>query len=449
MEKSTILVIDDNAEVRLSAVFFLEDQGFNVIEAATLELAKPLLTAKQVSLALLDMNFSRDTTSGNEGLDFLRWLRDSNLNVPVICITGWGNVALAVSAMQLGASDFIEKPWDNQQLLQAVQQQLKISLKQASIVAKHSERGAFQWRSQAMQSLYKQLAKVAKTDARVLLTGPSGAGKSHLALWLHQQSNRSAGPWVEVNMGAVPESLFESEMFGHSKGAFTDAKQHRVGRFAMAKQGTLFLDEVATIPLPLQAKLLRVLENGSYEVVGSSQTQQADCRLICATNTNLDALVKAGEFREDLLYRINTIVIEVPRLAERFGDIVPLAEYFVAKFCAQYGEPIRELSPAVKAALIEHAWPGNVRELSHVMERAVLMAEGLQIELSDCQLRFTAAPKVASDMPSKTLQQVEQEMVEQAMQRAQGNVAEAAKILGLTASSLYRRLEKYGLKTSG
>ena len=449
MEKSTILVIDDNAEVRLSAVFFLEDQGFNVIEAATLELAKPLLSAKQVSLALLDMNFSRDTTSGNEGLDFLRWLRDSNLNVPVICITGWGNVALAVSAMQLGASDFIEKPWDNQQLLQAVQQQLKISLKQASIVAKHSERGAFQWCSQAMQSLYKQLAKVAKTDARVLLTGPSGAGKSHLALWLHQQSNRSAGPWVEVNMGAVPESLFESEMFGHSKGAFTDAKQHRVGRFAMAKQGTLFLDEVATIPLPLQAKLLRVLENGSYEVVGSSQTQQADCRLICATNTNLDALVKAGEFREDLLYRINTIVIEVPRLAERFGDIVPLAEYFVAKFCAQYGEPIRELSPAAKAALIEHNWPGNVRELSHVMERAVLMAEGLQIELSDCQLRFTAAPKMISDMPSKTLQQVEQEMVEQAMQRAQGNVAEAAKILGLTASSLYRRLEKYGLKTSG
>ncbi|MEJ6473706.1 sigma-54 dependent transcriptional regulator [Pseudoalteromonas piscicida] len=448
MENATILVIDDNSEVRLSAAFFLEEHGFDVIEAETPELAKPLIASNKVALALLDMNFTRDTTSGNEGLAFLHWLQTQSHQVPVICITGWGNVSLAVSAMQLGACDFLEKPWDNQQLLEAIQQQLTITAKQSSATQQQAPATEFQWHSTAMQGLYKQLAKVAKTDARVLLTGPSGVGKSYLAKWLHQHSNRADGPWVEVNMGAVPESLFESEMFGHSKGAFTDAKQHRVGRFKMAQGGTLFLDEVVTIPLALQAKLLRVLENGCFEVVGSSQTQQTDCRLICATNGALEQLVADGKFREDLFYRINTIVINVPRLAERYGDIVPLAEFFVAKFSHQYGEPVRPLSDAVKAALVEYTWPGNIRELSHVIERAVLMAEGNDIALSDCQLRFKSAPTLVSDGEGQTLQAVEREMVEQAMLRAQGNVTVAAKALGLTASSLYRRLEKYGLKST-
>lgn len=448
MENPTILVIDDNAEVRLSAAFFLEDQGFNVIEADTPELAKTLITKHKIALALLDMNFARDTTSGNEGIAFLQWLQSQHITLPVICITGWGNVTLAVSAMQLGACDFIEKPWDNQQLLQAIQQQLTITAKQTNITSQVPTTSEFQWQSSVMRSLYKQLEKVAKTQARVLLTGPSGTGKSHLAHWLHQHSERSKKPWVEVNMGAVPESLFESEMFGHSKGAFTDAKQHRVGRFTMAQGGTLFLDEIVTIPLPLQAKLLRVLENGSFEVVGSSQTQQADCRLICATNANLEQMVSAGEFREDLFYRINTIVIEVPPLAERHGDVVPLAEFFIAKYSQQYGEPVRQLSDEAKAGLVEHTWPGNIRELSHVIERAVLMAEGGYIALSDCQLRFKRAPSIVPSSSGQTLQQVERDMIEQAMQRAQGNVAVAAEALGLTASSLYRRLEKYGLKTA-
>ncbi|WP_046004158.1 sigma-54-dependent transcriptional regulator [Pseudoalteromonas rubra] len=450
-----VLIVDDNPEVRLSAAFLLEDHGFEVFEAEHPEVAKQFLSCKQIALILLDMNFTRDTTSGNEGLAFLSWLQTQPRPPAVICLTGWGSVTLAVEAMRLGAADFIEKPWQNPQLLDAIRKQSKLSVLQA----KRSETldaevalPAYSWRSAAMQTLLGKLERIAATDASVLLCGESGCGKSHLVETLHQHSARSGGPLISVNMGAIPESLFESEMFGHTKGAFTDAKSQRSGRFELASGGTLFLDEVATIPLTQQAKLLRVLESGEYERVGSSRTECADIRLICATNSDLEQDVAQGRFRSDLFYRINTFTFELPPLRARLDDIVPLAEHLLARHAARYKLATKPLDNEAQAALLAYRWPGNIRELSHVMERALLLSEGAQICAADCQLRL-ASPKPeqvhspVSPAPGATLAEVEKALIEQTLALHQGQVSEAAKALGLTKSSLYRRLDKYGLRS--
>ncbi|KZN56279.1 sigma-54-dependent transcriptional regulator [Pseudoalteromonas luteoviolacea] len=452
-----ILIVDDNVEVRLSAAYFLEDQGFEVIEADSPSTAKQLLSVTSFDIILLDMNFARDTTSGQEGLDFLTWLQAQQGAPAVLCITGWGSVKLAVKALQLGASDFIEKPWQNAALLASIQQQLALQKKQQTQLnqALQPEQETdieFVWQSACMQALERKLSRVAHSDAAILLCGESGVGKSHLVSWLHQHSARAGGPLVSVNMGALSESLFESELFGHVKGAFTDAKQNRVGRFTMASGGTLFMDEIATLSMPLQAKLLRVLETGEYEVLGSSKTVRSDVRLICATNADLPQNVALGTFRQDLFYRMNTLVFELPPLRERQVDIIPLASYLLAKHAKRYGMATKPMDGEVIHALQTYPWPGNIRELSHVMERALLMSEGSQIALQDCQLRLAQRPRAAgimADSPAEatgTLAQMEKRMIMDVMAQEGGVTSQAAQKLGLTKSSLYRRLDKYGLK---
>ena len=435
MSKPQILVVDDNPEIRLSAAFILEDQGFKVLEAENHHYAQTALAENDIGLILLDMHFSLDTTSGEEGLRFLTWLNKSDYLIPVIAMTGWSNVDLVVKAMQLGACDFIEKPWNNQRLIQIIRQQLKLSglqvqnqkLKQQLETTVEED---FIWRSPAMEKLLSQIDSVAGTDASILLTGDNGTGKSHLAQRIHQKSARLDNAFISVNMGAISEPLFESEMFGHKKGAFTDAKDNRIGRFELAKNGTLFLDEIANIPLSQQAKLLRVLESGEYEVLGSSQTQHADSRVISATNGDIGQLISDGDFREDLYFRLNTIELRVPSLKERLRDIAPLAQHFLNIHGKKYKRDALNFSPNAIKALEAYHWPGNVREMSHLMERAVLLASSSTLEPEDLHL---STGKTSNRLPMMTLEQAEQILI-------------AAILLGLTKSSMYRRLEKYGIK---
>ena len=341
----TILVIDDMADVRLSANFLLNNQAYTVLEADSVLNGLDIIKQNKGDLILLDMNYSSDTTSGQEGLNFLKKLEKLGFNMPVIAMTGWSSVDLAVKAMQQGAVDFIEKPWDNQRLLQVIKQQIQVTdlkkenrrLRQHQQVETTEHNEDLVWKSTVMFKLMEQIKRVAKTDATLLLTGENGTGKSSVASYIHQLSDRKQQSLVTVNMGAIPASLFESELFGHKKGAFTDAKETRIGRFEMANEGTLFLDEIANIPLAQQAKLLRVLESNEYEMVGSSVTERANVRLISATNANFEKLIKEEKFREDLYYRLNIIEIHIPSLRERSEDIMVLAKHFVEKHALRYG----------------------------------------------------------------------------------------------------------------
>jgi len=442
-----VLVIDDRADIRLSLVVLLEDNGFQVIEADNPQIAQVKLKEHNISLVLLDMNFTLDTTSGEEGLRFLTWLQSANISTPVVAMTAWSNVELVIQAMKLGAKDFIEKPWRNKQLLHVIEQQLAMTdltcqnakLKQQLSMPAGKE---YQWKSASMLQLIDNITAVANTDVNILLTGDNGTGKSDLAQFIHQRSNRNANSLVSVNMGAITESLFESEMFGHKKGAFTDAKHNRIGRFELAENGTLFLDEIANIPLSQQAKLLRVLENGQYEALGSSQTKQTDCRVISATNGNIKKLISDEHFREDLYYRLNTIEFHVPALRDRQQDIVPLAQFFIAKYASKYQRDYCQLSTAAQQALQEYHWPGNIRELSHLIERAVLLNSTGEIGAEHLHLQVEEDKK---QLPFMTLQEAELALIKQALEQTQGHIPKAAKLLGLTKSSMYRRIEKYNL----
>ncbi|MEP1445045.1 MAG: sigma-54 dependent transcriptional regulator [Paraglaciecola sp.] len=449
--KLNVLVVDDRVDVRISARFVLEDNHYQVTEAESPAMAKELIKQQQIDLVLLDMNYSRDTTSGDEGLELLAWLNKAELGIPAVAMTAWSNVELAVKAMQLGAGDFLEKPWKNQRLLQVVAQQIKVSgLKkqnqklQQRLDNTEIEKGDYQWRSPCMHELMQQISSVASANVAILLTGDNGTGKSQLASYIHQQSQVSSGPFIAVNMGAISETLFESEMFGHTKGAFTDAKSNRIGRFELARNGTLFLDEIANIPLTQQSKLLRVLETGEYEVLGASQTQFTSIRLISATNGNFKELIDNELFREDLFYRINTIEFRVPSLKERTLDIAPLSEYFINLYCKKYAKPNISLSDDAKAALQDYHWPGNIRELSHLMERAVLLCRNEQLSVADLNLRPSqGAASADCHLPMMTLEDAEKQLITQALNLEDQHVPKAAKLLGLTKSSLYRRLEKY------
>lgn len=450
MSAPVILVIEDNREIRISARFVLEDFGFDVADAQKPVLAKDWLKHNKADLILLDMNFERDTTSGQEGVDFLRWLQQQGLDIPVVAMTAWSNTELVVQAMQLGAGDFIEKPWNNQRLRQVLQQQLQFkNLRQHNRALQQRLEpvpAEIVWRSAAMNKLMEQLAAVAGSDANILLTGENGTGKSQLAQWIHNHSAREQHAFIAVNMGAIPESLFESEMFGHKKGAFTDAKENRIGRFELAEQGSLFLDEVACVPLAQQAKLLRVLESGEFEMLGSSQTRRADVRLISATNGNFSQLLADGLFRQDLYYRLNTLEFRVPSLRERSDDIPLLAEFFVRQHGQRYRKPQLTLSTCALKSLCAYSWPGNVRELSHMMERAVLLARTAELTTAEFQLPVVVNSAVALELPLMTLDDAEVQLIQQALSRTQGNKQQAADLLGITKSSLYRRLEKYGLE---
>jgi len=456
--QATILVVDDKADVRLSASFLLNNHNYQVIEAESPLQARELIAQQQIDLILLDMNYCGDTTSGKEGLDFISRLSRDDISIPIIAMTAWSSVDLAVQAMQIGAKDFIAKPWDNQRLLQIIKQQLRlqgleqqnISLRQLN--AQMQNKDELIWSSAKMLALYKKISRLAQTDATILLTGENGTGKSAIAQMIHKLSERSEQSFVTVNMGAIPDSLFESEMFGHKKGAFTDAKENRIGRFEMAQQGTLFLDEIGTIPLAQQAKMLRVLESGEYEVLGSSRTQQTNIRLISASNANFESMLTQGTFRSDLYYRLNTIELHIPALRERPEDIMPLAQFFVNKHTKKYQLDTVTLSSSVEAKLTDYHWPGNIRELSHVIERAVLMADTIDagvtmITADDIQLKTTkSATAEQSALRLMTLEQAERELLQLALKQTAGQVNEAADLLAISKSAIYRRLEKYQIK---
>ena len=446
MTNATILIADDDEDIRLALNLLLSAQGYQIIEAAN---AKEIIiesNRQQPDLVLLDMNFSRDTTSGQEGLAILEQLQP--LNIPVILMTAWGSIELAVQGLQKGAHDFIEKPWNKLKLLNSIKQQLSFSrVKEQNqgyrqLLASDNKK-AWVCQSESMQAIETLVTQIAPTDANILILGENGTGKSLLAERIHQLSSRHQAPLIAVNMAAIPDNLFESELFGHQKGAFTDAKQNRVGRFQLADKGTLFFDEIGSLPLTLQPKLLRVLETGHYEILGSSQTQIADVRLISATNANLNQLVSEQAFRQDLLYRLNTIVITIPPLRERLADIAALANCFIAKFSEKYHKQALIISPCALSKLKQHNWPGNIREFSHVIERAVLLTSGDEITAQQLLLENTDSATDAVIL--QPLEQAEKQLIEKAMTVTGGQVIEAAKLLDISRNALYRRLEKFAI----
>ena len=446
MKNATILIADDDEDIRLALNLLLSAQGYQIIEAAN---AKEIIiesNRQQPDLVLLDMNFSRDTTSGQEGLAILEQLQP--LNIPVILMTAWGSIELAVQGLQKGANDFIEKPWNKLKLLNSIKQQLSFSrVKEQNqgyrqLLASDNKK-AWVCQSESMQAIETLVTQIAPTDANILILGENGTGKSLLAERIHQLSSRHQAPLIAVNMAAIPDNLFESELFGHQKGAFTDAKQNRVGRFQLADKGTLFFDEIGSLPLTLQPKLLRVLETGHYGILGSSQTQVADVRLISATNANLNQLVSEQAFRQDLLYRLNTIVITIPPLRERLADITALANCFIAKFSEKYHKQALIISPCALSKLKQHNWPGNIREFSHVIERAVLLTSGDEITAQQLLLENTDSATDAVIL--QPLEQAEKQLIEKAMTVTGGQVIEAAKLLDISRNALYRRLEKFAI----
>ena len=445
MTAKTILVVDDKADVRLSLRFLLSNHKYEVFESSSLQEARTLLKTENIDLILLDMNYQLDTTSGEEGLSFLKSLTSSH--PAVIAMTAWSSVSLAVQAMQHGACDFFAKPWDNSAVLTMVQKHLALSElgNQEQAQQQSTLSAEVKWHCESMQTLQRQITRIAKTDATVLLRGENGTGKTSIAHYIHLASGVT-GPFVSVNVAAIPETLFESELFGHKKGAFTDAKEHREGRFEAAEQGTLFLDEVGSLGLEQQAKLLRVLESSEYERVGENQTRIANCRIICASNADFDALIEQGKFRTDLYFRINPIELIMPPLRERKEDILPLADHFAQLHCKKYEMSIPTFSEGAKQALNDYHWPGNVRELSHFIARAVLMSEQEKLEASDFGFKSPASQEKAP-MSLMTLEDAERKLLIMAMSQSDNNVEEAALLLGISKSAIYRRLDKFNIKS--
>ena len=445
-----ILVADDQRDVAEALRLLFKAEGWRVEMVESPQAALDAIRRDEFDLLVADLNYTRDTTSGREGLDLLVQVPAVDPNLPIVVMTAWATVDIAVEAMRRGARDFIQKPWDNARVLAVARNQ--IALRRALLdgerlaAANVAQRGTgpvLVARSPAMTPVLQLVERVGPSDATVLITGENGTGKGVIAAALHNLGPRASRPFIAVNMGGLNDSLFESELFGHVKGAFTDAKADRVGRFEMAEGGTLFLDEIANVPLSRQAKLLRVLESRSFERVGSSRTQLADVRLVVATNADLHAEVAAGRFRQDLLFRLNTIEIHLPPLRERLEDIEPLAHFFLEQQGARYRKSIAGFEAGALAILKAHRWPGNVRELSHVIERAVLLANGPTIRAAD--LGLAANRDAAPRLEDMSLDDVERFLIRQTLARCEGNAMKAAEQLGLSRSAFYRRLEKYGL----
>ena len=408
--------------------------------------------SRDFDVVLMDMNYERDTTSGGEGFDLLTRLRGIDATLPVVVMTAWGTVDKAVEAMRRGARDFIEKPWDNRRLLATLRTQVELARALRRSERLESENEALRpegapvliARAPAMQPVLSLIERVAASDAPVLITGEHGTGKGLVARWLHASSDRATHPLITVNVGGLSDGVFESELFGHVRGAFTDARQDRVGRFELADAGTLFLDEIANITPSQQGKLLRVLQTGELERVGSSKTRHVDVRLLAATNANLQREVQEGRFREDLLFRLNTVEIPLPPLRHRLEDIPVLGHHFLEEFAKRYGKALTGFGAEAMRALVRHPWPGNVRELAHAVERAVLLARGEQIEIADLALGSPPADR-AELLERMSLDDAERFLIQRALARTDGNVTEAAKELGLSRSALYRRLHRLGL----
>ncbi len=444
-----VLIGDDQRDVLEALRLLLKGEGLECETSSSPAGVLAALEARDYDAVLIDLNYTRDTTSGQEGLDLLARVREVDSSLPVLVMTAWGTVDVAVEAMRRGARDFVQKPWDNTRLLTTLRTQIALgrALKQGqrleaeNRLLRHESEPSMIAASPAMGPVLEVIARVGPSDANVLIEGENGSGKGVVARALHAVSRRSGKPFVTLNAGGISEGVFESELFGHVRGAFTDARADRVGRFELAEGGTLFLDEIGNVPPAQQGKLLRVLETGEFERVGSSRTVRADVRILSATNVDLHAAVAAGRFRQDLLFRLNTIEIRVPPLRERPEDIPLLARQFLDAHARRYGKHFVGFDGGALDTLMAHPWPGNVRELDHAVERAVLMAAADRIRPSDLGLRRGGERPRLEDL---SLEEVEGLLVRKAMDRFGGNVSQAARALGLSRSALYRRLEKYG-----
>jgi DNA-binding NtrC family response regulator len=457
MRQSRLLVADDQPDVIEALRLLLKAEGYEIETASSPRAVVEAVQAREFDLVLMDLNYARDTTSGAEGLDLLSRLRDIDPTLPVVVMTAWASLDLAVEVMRRGARDFVAKPWDNARLLAIVRTQVELGsalrrgerLEEENRLLRGDGTSAAATRpiliaeAPAMRPVLEMIDRVGPSDAAVLITGDNGSGKGTVAQALHSVSARAARPLVVVNAGGLSEGVFESELFGHVKGAFTDARADRVGRFELADGGTLFLDEIANVPPGLQSKLLRVVETGEFERVGSSRTRRVDVRILSATNADLHQEVATGRFRQDLLFRLNTIEIRMPPLRDRRPDIPPLAHHFLRQHAQRYRKRVTGFEPAALEALLAHPWPGNVRELDHAVERAVLMTQAPQVRAIDLGLR--AAPEDSRRLDDMSLEEVESFLIKKALGRFDGNVSRAAEALGLSRSALYRRLQRYGL----
>ena len=447
-----LLIADDQPQILEALRLLLKPEGYQLELVRTPALLIEALAHESFDGVLVDLNYTRDTTSGQEGLELVARIKEIDSQLPIVVMTAWGNIDLAVEAMRRGASDFIQKPWENPRLLAVLRTQMELHRSQRRTQWLEAENrilrapGApdFIASAPSMRQVLETMSRVGPSDANVLITGEHGTGKEVVAQMLHRLSARASRTLVAVNTGALPEGTFESELFGHVKGAFTDARTDRIGRFELASGGTLFLDEIANIPVRQQAKILRVLETGELERVGSSRTQSVDVRVLSATNADLRQECADGRFREDLLFRLNTVEIHLPPLRERREDIPALAGHFLARHAGRYRRAIQGLEPAALQMMLQYAWPGNVRELDHTIERAVLMARGERIDAADLALHSQARPG-ASNLDDMSLEAVEAILIRKALARVGGNVSHAADALGLSRGALYRRIEKYGL----
>ncbi len=463
---SCILVADDQPAVREALRILLVNEGYRVELATSPQEALRLIREQEFALAMLDLNYARDTTSGEEGLELVQQLQKIEGAPPVLVMTAWATVDLAVAAMRNGARDFIQKPWDNARVLSIIRTQLQVAavtrranrLEAENQLLRKEVAGSFGSdsfaeadaliaRSAGMRAVLEMIRRVAPAKANVLITGENGTGKGVVARALHGASDRADKPFITINMGGLSESLFESELFGHVKGAFTDAKSDRPGRFELADGGTLFLDEIGNVPVAQQAKLLRTLETGEFERLGSSRARRADVRLISATNADLVADVEAGRFRRDLYFRLNTVEINLPALRDRLEDIPVLARHFLRTYAERYRKELSDFTSEADQLLLRHPWPGNVRELDHTIERAVLMADSDRIEPNDLGLATmsSASNSTSIGLEQMTIEEIEKVLIKKALDRYGGNVRRAAEALGLSRSTFYRRLQELDL----
>jgi DNA-binding NtrC family response regulator len=446
-----VLVADDQADVLEALRLLLKSEGYRIDSAHSPAAILEAIDGEEFDAVLMDLNYTRDTTSGQEGLDLLSQVQHHDPTLPVVVMTAWGSVEVAVEAMRRGARDFVQKPWENARLLTIVRTQVELAralrrqqrLEAENRSLKPDVRPLLIAEAPSMRPVLELIQRVGPSEANILITGENGTGKGTVAQALHSVSGRTGKGLVTVNAGGLSEGVFESELFGHVKGAFTDAKSDRVGRFELADGGTLFLDEIANVPLNLQPKLLRVLETGDFERVGSSRTRQVSVRIVSATNANLADEVAGGRFRQDLLFRLNTIEIRLPALRDRREDIPALASHFLKQHAQRYRKSLTGFEPHAMQALLDHPWPGNIRELDHAVERGVLMAQAPVIRFGELGLRTDRDQ--TSRVEDMSLEEVEGFLIKKAMARFDGNVSQAAKALGLSRSALYRRLQRYGL----
>lgn len=453
-----ILIVDDNEDLLKAAKMHLKRHFAQVDIEKNPEAIPNLMGNENYDVILLDMNYTKDVSSGSEGYYWLEKILEIDPSSVVVLITAYGDVQMAVRAIKAGATDFVLKPWENEKLLATIYSSLRLResrneieslrIKNKEINQALNEKFSdIIGQSQPMQRIFQTIERVAHTDANVLILGENGTGKELIARAIHRNSSRKHESFVSVDLGSITETLFESELFGHKKGAFTDAKEDRAGRFELANKGTLFLDEIGNLSMPLQAKLLAVLQNRKVSRVGANKETPVDIRLICATNMPLYEMVKENRFRQDLLYRINTIEVEIPPLRDRFEDIPLLANHFLKHYATKYGKSLNKLSDAAMTRLNKHNWPGNIRELQHSLERAVILSNSSVLQPED--FNFNASTNKEADqqlnLEQFNLEEVEKILIRKVLKKYNGNITQAAGELGLTRSSLYRRLEKYGL----